>query len=162
MVKPESESCSLYRFYDREGDLLYVGITKKLPRRLREHEIDKAWWTEVQQVTINHFETRDRALEAEAGAIYHEQPRWNVHGRRKPEPLVEILPPQPVAVDGGSDDVEEEQWLDWNGNPQADMSQWIHVDHPDVPIFSSNNQVHWSSMLSRRELARTTDYRLLA
>lgn len=38
---------SLYRFFSRSNELLYIGITNRIPRRLDEHGDDKPWYLEV-------------------------------------------------------------------------------------------------------------------
>lgn len=78
---------TLYRFFDSDRVLLYVGITNDPSRRWSQHS-NKPWWTEVALVTLEQFSTRDAVLVAEKDAIRDEQPRYNVvHniGRRSSE-----------------------------------------------------------------------------
>lgn len=70
----------LYRFYDANDNLLYVGITSQLPMRWKTHDKLKPWWREVVRATVEHFDTREDALAAEATAIKAEKPRYNVRG----------------------------------------------------------------------------------
>lgn len=69
-------STSLYRYYDRHGILLYVGITSRGTRRQSEHQ-DKAWWPYVARQTVEHFPSRESAMAAEAAAIRAHQPPFN-------------------------------------------------------------------------------------
>lgn len=69
---------SLYRFFDDDGALLYIGITNCLPARLTQHDQDKKWWTDVTRVHVEHFATRPEALAAEKEAIQSEVPFWNI------------------------------------------------------------------------------------
>lgn len=69
---------SLYRFYNDTGRLLYVGITKHLPRRLSEHSWSKNWWTEVMRIDVEHFDDRSDARAAELHAIRTERPEYNI------------------------------------------------------------------------------------
>lgn len=71
---------TLYRLWNAEHALLYVGITDNLEVRVEEHSADKPWWGEVDQVSTEELPSRRRALEAETRAIYWEQPRYNVLG----------------------------------------------------------------------------------
>lgn len=73
-----SSPTSLYRFYNKDGELLYVGITSFLPRRTREHAESKAWWREVSRVEVEHFETREQAQDAERAAVLREGPEYNI------------------------------------------------------------------------------------
>ena len=73
---------SLYRFFDADGALLYIGITNCLPRRFERHEGEKPWFAHVARVTVEHHPDRDAALVAERIAIQQEKPRYNVvHNR---------------------------------------------------------------------------------
>lgn len=67
----------VYRFYDRGGRLLYVGVTSNTKTRFKAHEA-KPWWPEVHRRTIREHPNRELALAAEAMAIMEERPRYNV------------------------------------------------------------------------------------
>jgi predicted DNA-binding transcriptional regulator AlpA len=49
-----SSPTTLYRFFDAEGQLLYVGITRRGANRWRNHEQVKAWWGQVSSSTVEH------------------------------------------------------------------------------------------------------------
>jgi predicted GIY-YIG superfamily endonuclease len=68
---------TVYRLYDAEGALLYIGCSLRFPRRLDDHRRNKAWWPEVSTITIECFGTHDDAMEAEYTAIRTEAPRYN-------------------------------------------------------------------------------------
>lgn len=67
---------ALYRLYDAEGALLYVGVTDDLPTRMRIHS-EKYWWSEVARKTVAWYDDRDDAEQAETLAIAAEKPRYN-------------------------------------------------------------------------------------
>ena len=67
---------SVYRMFDQDGALLYVGATGFMPRRLQQHAGSRPWWHEVAQITVQHFDTMDEALRVEAAAIIAESPRY--------------------------------------------------------------------------------------
>lgn len=74
--------CDLYRYFDASGTLLYVGISLHAAQRASEHRKDKAWWSDVASMTIQHLPTRSAALKAERVAIVNERPLHNViHNR---------------------------------------------------------------------------------
>lgn len=73
-----SHPTTLYRFFDAEGALLYVGITGRGPRRWVEHAAEKPWWSEVARTSTTHYATRSAALQAETDAIRSERPRHNL------------------------------------------------------------------------------------
>lgn len=68
----------LYRFFDSEGNLLYVGISLHAALRVMEHRIEKPWWPEVATITVEHLTgSRTTAARAERRAIKREHPRYN-------------------------------------------------------------------------------------
>lgn len=69
---------ALYRFFNAEGALLYVGISVNLPSRLSAHINEKEWWHEVVQVTVEMLPDRGAALKAEKLAIGAERPLYNI------------------------------------------------------------------------------------
>jgi predicted GIY-YIG superfamily endonuclease len=79
----DARPTALYRLRDNQGDLLYVGISSAPPQRWAKHAIDKKWWPEVADLSLEWFDTRTKALDAEARAIKVEQPRHNIQHNRK-------------------------------------------------------------------------------
>lgn len=73
----EPQTHALYRFFGAGGTLLYIGITNSIPRRLGQHNDDKAWWHGVSRVEIEHYPNRRAVLEAERRAIIAEKPLYN-------------------------------------------------------------------------------------
>lgn len=68
----------LYRFFNADGDLLYVGMTKNPGQRLAGHSSNQSWWREVANVTMEHCDTRAALKRAERDAIRNESPKYNV------------------------------------------------------------------------------------
>lgn len=68
---------SLYRYFNKDDVLLYVGISKHPVTRLRQHISNKDWIKETTNVTLEQFETRELALLAEEWAIKSENPKYN-------------------------------------------------------------------------------------
>jgi hypothetical protein len=76
----------LYRHYDANDRLLYVGITdaSRGGRRWNEHADDKPWFHLVARSSISDpYPTRAAALYAEACAIRDERP---IHNISRPDP----------------------------------------------------------------------------
>ncbi len=84
-MTPDATPTTLYRLFDADDRLLYVGISLRLPRRIKEHSKDKPWWMDVTRSTFEHFPTRAEAQAAEAHAIIVENPAHNVAGRARTE-----------------------------------------------------------------------------
>ena len=69
---------SLYKFYDKNDTLLYVGETKNTLRRLSEHE-NRIFSTEFAYLKHdNGYETKKDVLEAERKSILEESPKYNI------------------------------------------------------------------------------------
>jgi predicted GIY-YIG superfamily endonuclease len=83
---------TLYRFYDVEGALIYVGQTTNPSARISTHRSEKAWWTEVGSIEVEHCACKEHLDRAERNAIIAERPRYNVAGK----------PPEPSAFNGVS------------------------------------------------------------
>ena len=68
----------LYRHFDGENVLLYVGISLSTFTRLSQHKDHAEWFKKVSSVTIEHFPTREEAIAAEKKAIKTEYPKFNI------------------------------------------------------------------------------------
>jgi hypothetical protein len=75
---PEQDTrTTLYRHYDKNGVLLYVGISLCQAMRLNQHSYDAEWFADIANVTLEHFPTRQEAEQAEIKAIQSEKPLHN-------------------------------------------------------------------------------------
>lgn len=84
---------ALYRHFSANGELLYVGISCKPITRLKQHEHDSGWASEIARVEIERFETRAAAMAAEREAIKKEKPRHNVvHARSEARNTWKVVP----------------------------------------------------------------------
>jgi predicted GIY-YIG superfamily endonuclease len=72
---------TLYRFFDSEGNLLYVGISKFFEARMKQHYRHSPWFFESASVTLEHYETRQQVELAESIAIKTENPIHNKAGK---------------------------------------------------------------------------------
>lgn len=93
----------LYRYFDDAGVLLYVGISFSTLQRALQHRRDKSWWRYAKTIDIEHYDTRDAALEAERLAIVNERPLCNIV-HNAPERQLTDPPADPQDLDG---------WLRW-------------------------------------------------
>ena len=80
---------ALYRFYDGEDQLIYVGISNSVLRRLAQHSETKVWFGTCSRVTLEHFPDRAAALAAERKAVADENPRENIRLRARRATLPE-------------------------------------------------------------------------
>jgi excinuclease UvrABC nuclease subunit len=68
----------LYRMYDTDGQLLYIGQSISLAERLGQHRAGSAFWSAVRTITVEPHPNVSAARLAEAKAIQAERP---VHNR---------------------------------------------------------------------------------
>jgi predicted GIY-YIG superfamily endonuclease len=78
MLMSSNASTDLYRYYDADGQLLYVGISLSAVARASQHRAEKGWWQDVARMTVEHLPTRQAAEDAERSAIRAEKPVHNV------------------------------------------------------------------------------------
>jgi antitoxin (DNA-binding transcriptional repressor) of toxin-antitoxin stability system len=69
---------AVYRLYDADETLLYVGITYDIKTRFADHKADKEWWPEVSTKEIRWLPDREAAWAEEQRVIHEEHPRYNV------------------------------------------------------------------------------------
>lgn len=74
----------LYRQYDSNGVLLYVGISGRYMYRQTQHE-HKAWARDIARTEPQWFDSREQALAAETTAIRTEHPIHNIAKRMRPK-----------------------------------------------------------------------------
>jgi predicted GIY-YIG superfamily endonuclease len=78
----EDRPTAVYRFYDGEERLLYVGITFSLGLRFAQHERGSEWWRHQRSVKVVWRESRTLAAAEERAALRSEKPIHNKSGTR--------------------------------------------------------------------------------
>lgn len=148
------QKTTLYRYFDSNGELLYVGITGDNTKRQSQHRRNSFWFGEIAQATFEHFDLRDNALEAETLAIKNEKPKYNIAGTRgtfiklahSPYTHLIYLAGMP---EGGHDSIHQEfvkhyqeYFFAANGNmPTPDSvivlsMHFTYCKYPELPNFS--------------------------
>jgi prophage antirepressor-like protein len=67
----------VYRFFDEDGRLLYVGISASARQRMTAHRATQPWWDDAAQVTFTRYPNYESARAAELEAIATEDPVYN-------------------------------------------------------------------------------------
>jgi len=68
---------ALYRFWDKNNTLLYIGISNNFLGRIRQHTHTADWFQQAHNVTIEHYNSRAEVEQAEVKAIKAELPLYN-------------------------------------------------------------------------------------
>jgi predicted GIY-YIG superfamily endonuclease len=69
---------AVYRAYDPEGQLLYIGFGVDPDGRMTDHRNSTEWAKQCTRVELTWYDTRAEANAAETIAIKAEKPRYNV------------------------------------------------------------------------------------
>lgn len=77
------EKHSLYRHFDKNDHLLYVGISVDPLNRLKDHRQQAVWFEQISRVDVEKFDSREYAANAEIEAIKSENPIYNI-AHKKP------------------------------------------------------------------------------
>lgn len=100
LEKPVSPETAVYRIYDVNDRLLYVGITNDTALRWLDHRRTKSWWeTDAHRYDVLWYPSRAVAAVEEKKAIETEQPKHNT--MLAVQPLREITPRVPGAYSTG-------------------------------------------------------------
>jgi|GEM_PF-6716829 len=73
----------LYRHYNSNDELLYVGISLNAIVRLGQHEKNAGWYSTIAKITMETYNTREEVLKAEKHAIITEKPLFNITHTKK-------------------------------------------------------------------------------
>jgi len=73
----------VYRLYDVDGNLLYIGITRNIQQRFYAHSKDKMWWSDVCKAYIRKYSNRFEASRIEKQAIIKYNPLYNSRHNKK-------------------------------------------------------------------------------
>jgi PHD/YefM family antitoxin component YafN of YafNO toxin-antitoxin module len=73
----DDKRTALYRLYDADGVLLYIGISHDPETRFGQHSKLKEWWPLVARREVQWFDDLPSAATAEAEAIRGEDPEHN-------------------------------------------------------------------------------------
>lgn len=79
---------AVYRYYDADGRLLYVGAARSFGNRTQTHLRESEWVSQSDRAVAVFYPTRAEALDAEMAAIQAEKPVYNTvrNGRSLAKP----------------------------------------------------------------------------
>lgn len=154
----------LYRMFDRDDVLLYVGITNNPKTRFRSHAISQDWWGQVANITVKTFPTRGQLVAAETKAIHEENPIHNklIPVVSAPVPrLPRIVAPAPVcpSCDSPKPNLYPTTEWDWdlvspNGERIGFCSDLFHFSGEDLKNFLVQRGLLQLSAYAHARLAR--------
>ena len=83
LLNPVSNLFQLYRHFNDQGELLYVGMSLSTVARLMEHRCNSHWFYDIVNIKIEYFPDMESVLKAETLAIKMEKPLHNIMHNRK-------------------------------------------------------------------------------
>lgn len=92
---------TLYRMFDADNQLLYVGVSMNVAQRFAAHRSSKRWWGDINRIDLEHFASRREVLAAEAHAIRTEAPLYNVQYATRPLAVAAGTPRETVQLIDG-------------------------------------------------------------
>lgn len=88
----------LYRHFDANDVLLYVGQSRRFGDRMGAHQRNAPWWDDVITITMERFGTAHELTIAEIAAIQREDPKYNtLHARKAAPQLFDGIPDEVMA-----------------------------------------------------------------
>lgn len=75
----------LYRWFDKEGNLLYIGISTNAYGRAKQHKTTAKWWPNAANMTVVSYPSREDVEAAEKDAIRTEKPKFNIRHQLIPK-----------------------------------------------------------------------------
>ncbi len=102
-----SQRTELYRHFNADGRLLYVGISVSSILRYMCHRLTSVWLNDVRSMTIEPFPDKGSAKIAELNAIRNEFPVYNVQQSKKKRKFV------PASYWRLSDKEKEKERASW-------------------------------------------------
>ncbi len=103
-MEEENTHC-LYRHFDKDGNLLYIGTSLSVMSRTSHHHKISPWFNKITSITIERFPGRYDAARAEKKAILEEYPihnkmfnignsRLRLMKKSAPAPVSELFTPR--------------------------------------------------------------------
>lgn len=83
-TRPPGMASCVYRIYDRNHVLLYVGMSVNPRGRFRAHSMDKDWWKDTHHCSLTWYPDLRTTELAEHIGIYEGAPIHNLRGRTLP------------------------------------------------------------------------------
>ena len=81
--QPFKNGQAVYRIYNFDKNLIYVGVTNDVLMRIAQHRRDKIWRDQITIIELDWCETRSEALAIENMLIEKMQPLYNLRQPRK-------------------------------------------------------------------------------
>jgi hypothetical protein len=141
-VDNSTQITTLYRYFDSEGQLLYVGVTKNQFQRQDQHSKIQPWWTDVASATFTHYESRNAAFAAEVYAIANDLPRYNKAGPTISQELKQHLM---SVMDGNQADSWHQDISQNMSKVMAEINEFSLASESYKLAFAFDRSIAWGN-----------------
>lgn len=133
----------LYRHYNMQGDLLYVGISLNAVNRSYGHSRAAPWWDEITNITVERFPSRGAAEAAERAAIQNEKPRYNKIRARASQADVEVYMSKSKKPQVAMKWVSDLALADYFSVSRCTIWRWVKIGKLPPPMKLGENTTRW-------------------
>jgi len=169
MTASLADPTDLYRYFDAEGQLLYVGISLSAVARAVQHKQTAAWWPLMANMQRETYPTRADAEQAERRAIRSERPIHNVVHNGSGKGKSKNKAPWACQTCGRDIGLRKE-----DGYIQVDQYDVFHVeckmcDSVPCPLYwidakrilTAEHLAEWTAHISQKAWADLGDWRYI-
>lgn len=130
---------AVYKAYDADGALLYVGVAKDFLFRWKSHRREAEWWKLAQRFEVALYATRDEALAEEARCITEDGPAYNACALAKGHAAKHR---QREDAEAAEEARRDQFWRDWHA--ETDKIEALSKADPKArPIKSPETWRRW-------------------
>jgi hypothetical protein len=134
---PDFSPTSVYRYWGKSGDLLYIGKARDFETRDKAHRKDGAWRMGAAFACVEDYISQDIALAAEAVLIRDFCPPFNIINRNLPR----IAPHHVRWFDPAAETVvgSDLRWMScppfsWGLLEECEAPEWANVEPVTMPV----------------------------
>ena len=137
----KNEVYFLYRHFDSDKKLLYVGISCKVLLRTFLHQNRAKWFEQISMITLEKFSSKKEAKLAEASAIMTENPIYNILHKNKP------IEKSRIFISKGA--LKLAEYMRKKGITQAEMASLLGVSQQAVDKYVNCGVVPRKAVMER-------------
>jgi len=153
-VRDSRRPHDLYRFYDADDRLLYVGISLNAAQRASQHKAEKSWWSDVRRMEVTPLgvTTRFDAEQVERSAIEDERPLHNIVHNSNRGAAVDVVLTWCCELCGEAID-DGDGYIELPASERrryaAEMKEWqsLRLKHANVAVIAWDEEIDLGELM---------------